>query len=134
MATVSEPSGRTTVTYEGNAMIGGRATPPTQEMTVMTDQGEDITAEQRHTTRTIESAIAKLPLSLKWAVESTIIPRDNGVAMARDIIQDQGKCMSDGSLKETYGTSAAIFMGTEEDNRYAICNRTPGATRDQSSF
>ena len=42
--------------------------------------------------------------------------------------------MSDGSLKKTYGTSAAIFMGTEEDNRYSACNRTPGATRDQSSF
>ena len=122
MATVSEPRGRATVNYEGNAQIGGMVPQTQHELTVMTDSGDGNANEQRTTVRTIESAIEQLPASLKWAVESTILPKDNGQAIAQAIIKDQGKCMSDGSLKETYGTSAAIFMDTGEDNRYAVCN------------
>ena len=133
MAVVTEPLGTDRVIYEGNARIGA-ASNARQQYEVTTDQGEEVHQETHPTGASLEAAIRKIPASLQWVVENTELPQDNGSAIAQSIIRDNGKCICDGSLKDTYGTSAAFAMGVQEDHSYSICNRIPGAPEDQSSY
>ena len=123
-AQVTLPTGHTAF-YEGSA------TTHQQQHNIIT-VGPTLAME---TTRpTLIQKIRNVEPSMKWALEDLEIPADNGLEIATAIIQNRGECMSDGSLKNGLGTSAAVFMGTEEDNMYTIKNRVPGATEDQSSY
>ena len=139
IAVVVEPVGTDKVIYEGNTRIGGTAA---QHREVMNDDGTTMQHTVIHGGRNINRATImpletiknQLPASLQWVLEHVTWPQDNGFEIAGQIVQDKGACMSDGSLKETYGTAASLFMRVAEENRYTICNRTPGSDDDQSSF
>ena len=139
MAVVVEPEGTDRVRYAGNQNIGGTTA---QQRETMSDDGERVQRTDiqggrnvnRATIMSLEAAKRHLPASLQWVLEHVTWPSDNGYEIAGKIVQDKGACMSDGSLKDTFGTAASVFMGVAEENRYTICNRTPGSDEDQSSF
>ena len=71
--------------------------------------------------------------SLQWAIEDLELPADGGRSIAEAIRTDMGRCISDGSLKELFGTSAFKFMMGEKPT-YVGKNRVPGTDRDQTSY
>ena len=126
IATVTTtPTGMTAV-FEGNAAF----TQHNQEQTIIDTEGDTDYVQQP----TLEMAIQQIPRSLQWAVEKVQIPEDDGRAIAAMIIEDRGKCVCDGSLKDKMGTAAGVPMGVTEEKKYIVMNRTPGATSDQNSF
>ena len=76
----------------------------------------------------------KVHHSLQWVVEDVSLPEDNGAALAEAIRANQGRCMSDGSLKDLFGTSGFVSMLKDEQKNYAGTNRIPGEDNDQSSY
>ena len=57
------------------------------------------------------------------------MPADGGRAIVDAIKDGRGRCISDGSLKNPFGTSAYKFMLA-----YIGMNRVPGMDRDQTSY
>lgn len=119
--------------YKGHAPIGGE------------EQYHDHISgnTQRHTSHRVPNqaprgsllhALGNLPTSMHWLIEAMIPPLDNGRELASLMIRHKAKCVSDGSLKEQYGTAAAVSIGTTEHNGYWACNRITGRSDDQSSF
>ena len=128
IAVVTQNSGRTTVTYDGHAMYAN--TNNREDREIQEDNG----TEAQNTPRTLESVISKLPRSIQWVMEEVTLPQDNGRAIADRIIRGKGRCMSDGSVKDQLGTSAAQFMDVEDPHNYTIRNRTPGSDHDIHSY
>ena len=72
--------------------------------------------------------------ALMWALEELNLPRDQGKEIATSILANEGRCMSDGSLKDLFGTSAFTFLLKDRENGYVGRNRVPGQDLDQSSY
>ena len=58
--------------------------------------------------------------SLQWLIKDIDLPQDEGAAIANAITTGNGKCMSDGSLKDLLGTSACTFIQVNDENTYVI--------------
>jgi len=61
------------------------------------------------------------------------LPSDDGRRIAEEIRAGNARCISDGSLKNLFGTSAFKFM-LNNDSAYLGRNRVPGMDRDQNSY
>ena len=82
----------------------------------------------------LDAVVKTLPGNLRWVVEKCEFPEDNGKAIAAAIIQDTGRCICDGGVKDKMGTAAAQFMDVTEEHNFFICNRTPGSDSDVHSY
>ena len=81
----------------------------------------------------LQGQLESVDPSLQWVIEDLELPEDGGLSIAEAIKAGKGRCISDGSLKELFGTSAFKFiMGT--DPTYVGRNRVPGTDRDQTSY
>ena len=78
--------------------------------------------------------LQELPPNLQWALEDIQLPDDNGEAIAASIRANDINVICDGSLKDTFGTSAGKVMDMEEGQGYIVRNRVPGETKDQNSY
>ena len=78
--------------------------------------------------------IVNMHKAVRWVLEDTETPDDDGKAIAATIIQGNAKCISDGSTKERLGTSAAIMVMEDETKAYLIKNRVPGVDDEQHSY
>ena len=94
----------------------------------------DSSSYTQGTTHDLEHQIRCTPRSLRWALESTSLPGDNGKAIAERIIRGTARVISDAAVKDNLGTAAAIAMDVDEDETYTVLNRTPGADMDVHSF
>ena len=83
---------------------------------------------------TFREELDKVHHSLQWVVEEVRLPADNGEAIAAVIRANQGRCMSDGSLKDLFGTSGFTSMLVDEEMNYTGANRVPGEDDEQSSY
>ncbi len=59
---------------------------------------------------------------------------ENEAHIAEMITSSLGRCMSDGSLKDTNGISAFVFIMPDEENGYCRRNHIPGMNVDQSLY
>ena len=100
----------------------------------MQQDEEQVTIEDTPTRGSLRDELDKVHHSLQWVVEDVSLPEDNGVALAEAIRANQGRCMSDGSLKDLFGTSGFVSMLKDEQKNYADTNRIPGEDNDQSSY
>ena len=62
------------------------------------------------------------------------MPSDEGEEIAAKIVSGDGKCMSDGSLKDDFGTAAYVPLRISEQNRYIGQTDVPGENDEQSSY
>ena len=62
------------------------------------------------------------------------LPQDNGAAITESILAGNGRCMSNGSLKDDFGTSAFIALTKNSDDTYKGKNSVLGQDDKQSSF
>ena len=83
---------------------------------------------------TLERTLRETDGSLIWALQEMKLPNDEGAAIAEIIKAGNGRCMSDGSLKELFGTSAFTFLIKEDSLGYGGMNIVPGNDDDQSSY
>ena len=72
---------------------------------ISADQEEECNADTA-----LRTVLGKVDPSLQWAIEDLELPEDGGAAIAMKIRSGKGGCISDGSLKELFGTSAFKFM------------------------
>ena len=86
------------------------------------------------TPKTLQEAVENIHPSLKWVVEDLDLPMDNGQALAAAIRANKGKCMSDGSLKDMFGTSGFTSMLSDDSLNYVGANRIPGEDNEQTSY
>jgi ribonuclease HI len=91
---------------------------------------EEIPRAERPTN--LDMALAQRPLNDQWAV-SVIDHSDQGISVARAIIQGTAKAISDGSFKDEMGTSATVLYGADE-KRIISTNDVPGNREDQSAY
>ena len=61
-------------------------------------------------------------------------PLDEGEEIAVSIESGDGKCMSDGSLKDDFGTAAYVPLRVSEPNRYIRRTDVPGENDERSSY
>ena len=81
----------------------------------------------------LERELQQVDPALQWAIEEVSLPADGGRAIIDTIKDGRGRCISDGSLKNLFGTSAYKFM-LDDHNAYIGMNRVPGMDRDQTSY
>jgi hypothetical protein len=105
----------------------GVAGPPLQPG-MSADQEEECDADTK-----LRNVLGQVDPSLQWAIEELDLPEDGGTAIATKIRSGKGRCISDGSLKELFGTSAFKFMMGKMPT-YIGRNRVPGTDRDQDSY
>ena len=98
---------------------------------VTINQGED---ESTTNAQTLRDHLNKVDKSLQWLIEDIELPEDEGEEIAQAILTGNGKCMSDGSLKDLLGTSACTFLTANEKNNYIGRNVTPGEDDEQNSY
>ena len=120
----TSPSGRT-------AFFEGSDGQHEDEYETMNDDGTECIISH---VPSLESRIETMDASLRWALEHTELPTDNGKEIALRIEQGTAECISDGSKKDGLGTAASLFMHSKRDSAYAVCIRIPGAGEDQSSY
>ena len=89
---------------------------------------------QHHRATTLAEQLQQVHPSLQWAIEDISLPADNGEEIANAILTGGGRCMSDGSLKDDFGTSAFTVLLKNVKNRYEGQNRVPGEDDEQSSY
>ena len=78
--------------------------------------------------------LAQVHPDLQWAIEDIKLPADDGSDIAQAILTGEGRCMSDGSLKDDFGTSAFTVLLDNKDNMYEGTNRVPGEDNEQSLY
>ena len=83
---------------------------------------------------TLLGEIHQYHTSLHWALEDVKLPDDEGKAIAHNIRNNKMEVVCDGSLKNGFGTSAAIVKNMPDRDTYTVCNRVTGTTDDQSSY
>ena len=86
------------------------------------------------TPTTLQEQLKMVPDSLQWAIKDIQLPADNGSAIAEAIQTGNGKCMSDGSLNEDFGTSAFVALTKNKEDSYEGKNCVPGEDDEQSSY
>ena len=111
-------------------MVTGLASsaPPDRDATA----NEDIIMESGQQLD-LEKILGDVDPSLQWVIEDLELPGDGGAAIAEKIRSGEGGCISDGSLKELFGTSAFKFIMGDKPT-YVGKNRVPGLDRDQDSY
>ena len=98
-------------------------------------QNEQILEREQHQgVATLAEQLECVHPSLQWAIEDISLPDDNGEEIANAILTGDGRCMSDGSLKDDFGTSAFTVLLKNATNRYEGQNRVPGEDDEQSSY
>ena len=106
-----------------------------REITPTDEENRDSTVEEEQVQpRSLEEALHQMHQSLQWVVEDVQLPTDNGRALAAKIREGKGRCMSDGSLKNTFGTSGFTSMLEKEELDYTGANRVPGEDNEQTSY
>ena len=88
----------------------------------------------RATSNVLESEVRHIDENLLWAIEQLDLPTDNGDKIAQMIRDGKGRCMSDGSLKNSYGSSAFTFLTNDDECGISGRNVVPGMNVDQSSY
>ena len=116
-----------------------RRTGLNDDLVNMTDVLETMTkanveTQQEAAAGTLREELDRIHHSLQWVVEDIELPGDNGSALAAAIQEGQGRCMSDGSLKDLFGTSGFTSMMADETKNYVGANRVPGEDDEQSSY
>ena len=81
--------------------------------------------EEEAGVRTLQDQLDLVDESLQWLIKDIDLPRDEGTAIAHAITTRNGKCMSDGSLKDLLGTSACTFLLANDENTYVGRNVVP---------
>ena len=71
--------------------------------------------------------------SFQWAVSEMSLS-DNGIAITQALIQGTAIAVSDGSFKESQGTSAFIIKGESKQGRLVGVNVIPGDESSQSPY
>ena len=66
--------------------------------------------------KSLQDTLKETDKSLMWVLEELDLPCDDGLAIAEMIKANNGRCMSDGSLKELFGTSAFTFLIKDTKN------------------
>jgi hypothetical protein len=69
----------------------------------------------------------------RWAVE-TVDNDDNGKSVARAIMKGSARAISDGSFKDSMGTSSTVIYGDDEAHRIISVNAVPGHRQEQSAY
>ena len=85
------------------------------------------------TPTSLSEYISALPSLDQWASEKTEI-NDDGIDLARGIIQGTATAISDGSYKQDYGTSCSILRGSNSSQRIITVNMVPGPIDAQSAY
>ena len=94
-----------------------------------TDEGRP-----NHRPTTLKEQLLLVDKSLHWVIRDMTLPLDEGAEIAENIVTGNGKCMSDGSLKDDFGTAAYVPLRTAEENRYIGRTDVPGEDDEQSSY
>ena len=97
---------------------------------VSTDNDDDNSQQ----IKTLKEQMDSIDPSLQWLIQDIKLPEDDGSAIAQSILTGNGKCMSDGSLKDLLGTSAFTFLLDDEKNNYVGSNIVPGEDDEQNSY
>ena len=100
-----------------------RGEAPLPQLGTTVDLGEECDADTK-----LRNVLGQVDPSLQWAIEDLELPEDGGTAIATKICEGKGRCISDGSLKELFGTSAFKFMMGKLPT-YIGRNRVPGTDR-----
>jgi hypothetical protein len=84
---------------------------------------------------TMEEALASVAEADKWAIESSHIT-DNGNSLAAAILRGDARAVSDGSFKNSMGTSSSILFHScsTDPNRIVSVNAVPGNPNEQSAY
>ena len=83
-----------------------------------------------HNVRTL---LQRRPDGFRWAVSEFTLS-DNGIAIAQALIQGTAIAVSDGSFKDSQGTSAFILEGCSKAGRLVGVNVIPGDDSSQSPY
>lgn len=68
-------------------------------------------------------------------IDELAFPIDNGQRLAHGLGTGSARAVSDGSLKDSYGTAAGVLSVTEDDNEQLLfVNSVPGLHSDQNSY
>ena len=78
------------------------------------------------------AALEALPQSCHWAIQHATFD-DDGLTVARAILNNQAVAVSDGSLRFTLGTSAFVVEGADASHRLIGYNRVPGPIKEGDS-
>ena len=90
--------------------------------------------EEQLTPSSLMEQLALVPDSLQWVIEDVKLPMDGGEAIANAILTGNGQYMSDGSLKDDFGTSGYMAMIPDQKNTYEGKNCVPGLDDEQNSY
>jgi hypothetical protein len=80
----------------------------------------------------LQESLQQLPETDKWAAKD-VVSLDDGHSIALEIISGTAIGVSDGSYKDSFGTSAFIFEGVHSEGCITGRNCIPGAPEDQSA-
>lgn len=94
---------------------------------VLCSKRESIQAQSQK----LEDKIRKIDQTLLWAVEQVDIPEDGGGHIAHIIREGKGRCMSDSSLKDNYGSSTFTLMTSDKHKEIGRRNMVLGMDIDQ---
>jgi hypothetical protein len=64
----------------------------------------------------------------------TVDNDDNGKSVARAIMKGSARAISDGSFKDSMGTSSTVIYGDDEAHRIISVNAVPGHRQEQSAY
>ena len=83
---------------------------------------------------TLSDILEQLPPDAHWAVQRCNEFTDNGTYIANAIMDGEAVAISDGSLKNSFGTAAFVIEGATKLNRILGVNIVPGPLSDGKSY
>ncbi len=81
----------------------------------------------------IHHTLARLPDTIQWAVKWSVIP-NNGQHISQAIEDGSAQAVSDGSLKELFGTTASILTAPHMQDPVTCDTIVPGPIKDGDSY
>ena len=83
---------------------------------------------------TFDQALRAIPKSQQWSVQRCQSSQIDGADVVAAIIAGTAIAVSDGSFKDSFGTSAWTVRGDTSDQFLTGVNVVPGSDEDQSAF
>ena len=82
----------------------------------------------------LESMQTSLPEEDQWATATLEIPEDDCATLSEALREGTALAVSDGSFKDSFGTSAFVLEGKDGTHRLTGANVVPGHPDDQSAY
>ena len=83
---------------------------------------------------TLAQTIRELPTSQNWSVQRCCYSQQQGEDILAAIVEGTAMAVSDGSFKDSFGTSAWTLRGASNEEFITGVNVVPGSDDDQSAF